>query len=63
MSHFKEYIAKEIEMMHQLDLDAIEEVGNMILACYEQGGNIFICGNGGSGASASKILQIKMIYL
>jgi|688.fasta_scaffold310911_2 D-sedoheptulose 7-phosphate isomerase len=55
MSHFKEYIAKEIEMMHQLDLDAIEEVGNMILACYEQGGNIFICGNGGSGASASHI--------
>ena len=55
MNHFEEYIKKEIEIIQQLDVVAIEKVANLMLDTYHQGKQIFICGNGGSAASASHI--------
>jgi D-sedoheptulose 7-phosphate isomerase len=55
MNHFEEYIKKEIEIIQQLDVVAIERVANLMLDTYHQGKQVFICGNGGSAASASHI--------
>ena len=55
MNHFEEYIKKEIDIIQQLDLVAIEKVANLMLETYHQGKQVFICGNGGSAASASHI--------
>jgi D-sedoheptulose 7-phosphate isomerase len=55
MNHFEEYIKKEIEIIQQLDVVAIEKVANLMLETYHQGKQVFICGNGGSAASASHI--------
>lgn len=55
MSHFGNYIEKEIEVMKMLDVSALENAAKLILAAYHSGNNIYICGNGGSGASASHI--------
>jgi len=55
MNHFEEYIKKEIEIIQQLDVVAIEKVANLMLDTYHQGKQVFICGNGGSAASASHI--------
>ncbi len=55
MNHFEEYIKKEIEIIQQLDIVAIEKVANMMLDAYHRGAHVFICGNGGSAASASHI--------
>ncbi len=55
MNHFEEYIKKEIEIIQQLDIVAIEKVANMMLDAYQRGAHVFICGNGGSAASASHI--------
>lgn len=55
MNHFEEYIKKEIDIIQQLDLVAIEKVANLMLDTYHQGKQVFICGNGGSAASASHI--------
>lgn len=55
MNHFEEYIKREIDIIQQLDLVAIEKVANLMLDTYHQGKQVFICGNGGSAASASHI--------
>jgi len=55
MSHFANYIEKEIEIMKLLDVVALEKAAQLILDAYHKGANIYICGNGGSGASASHI--------
>ncbi|MEI6311600.1 MAG: SIS domain-containing protein [Bacteroidota bacterium] len=55
MSHFANYIEKEIEIIKMLDVVALEKAARLILDAYHKGANIYICGNGGSGASASHI--------
>ena len=41
------------ELFESLDLDQFEKIVKMILNAYDEGKNIFVMGNGGSGATAS----------
>ena len=52
----QEYIASEIQAMQNLDLNAINEAANAIIACRDRGGTIYTIGNGGSAATASHIV-------
>ena len=49
----EKYIEEEIRVIRSLDVDVINEIMNEIRATQERGGTIFICGNGGSAATAS----------
>lgn len=49
----KEYYEREIKVINNLDLDEINEAMNAINEAYENEGIIYICGNGGSAATAS----------
>jgi D-sedoheptulose 7-phosphate isomerase len=48
-----EYIHKEIEMLNNLDYLAINTVINVLEATREYNTTVYICGNGGSAATAS----------
>ncbi len=48
-----DYLKKEIEVIKSLDVDLINQIMNEIKASQERGSTIFICGNGGSAATAS----------
>lgn len=47
------YIQSLKEMIHSIDVSAIEEATRIILEAYHQSKNIYIFGNGGSGTTAS----------
>lgn len=47
------YIDQEMQMLQKLDLNAIDEVINVLENARLSGKRIFICGNGGSAATAS----------
>ena len=49
----KEYYEREIRVINNLNLDEINEAMNAINEAYENEGTIYICGNGGSAATAS----------
>lgn len=49
----RKYVNLEIEVMKQLDTDAINNAMNVLETARENGNTIFICGNGGSAATAS----------
>lgn len=49
----KEYYEREIRVINNLDLDEINEAMNAIYKTYEKQGTIYVCGNGGSAATAS----------
>ena len=49
----KEYRDLEIKVMESLDLDSVNEVMNILEDARLSGKHIFICGNGGSAATAS----------
>ena len=57
MVNFKEqiidYYKKEYEVINNLNYDEINSAMNLILDTYNNGGNIYICGNGGSASTAS----------
>lgn len=55
MNHFEMYMEKEIEMIKMLDASVLQAAAEAILQTYHNGNTIYICGNGGSGASASHI--------
>lgn len=48
-----EYYEREIRIIKNLNLDEINEAMNAILSTYENGGTIYVCGNGGSASTAS----------
>ena len=48
-----QYLNTEIEIIKSLDHDVINQIMNEIRASQERGGCIYICGNGGSAATAS----------
>ena len=48
-----EYLKNEIEVIKALDPNAIDAIINEIRASQARGGTIYICGNGGSAATAS----------
>ncbi len=51
----RQYLEEEIEAIKRLDLAALNEAMNVIMDAYEREADIYIFGNGGSGATASHI--------
>ncbi len=49
----REYYEREINIINSMDLDEINIAMNAIGRCYEMGGTIYVCGNGGSASTAS----------
>lgn len=49
----KEYYEREIDCINRFNLDEINEAMNAIMTTYENGGTIYVCGNGGSASTAS----------
>ena len=49
----KEYYERERQVIESLNYDEINEAMNAIYNTYQKGGNIYICGNGGSASTAS----------
>ena len=49
----KEYYDREIRVINSLNLDEINEAMNAIYEAYNKKGTIYVCGNGGSAATAS----------
>ena len=48
-----DYYTLEKEIIDSLDYDMVSKVMNLIMESKERGNHIFICGNGGSAATAS----------
>lgn len=51
--NIKEYFDEEIEVIKSLDANVINQIIYEIKSSQERGSTIFICGNGGSSATAS----------
>lgn len=49
----EEYYEREMAVIKRLNLDEINDAMNVILDTYNNGGTIYICGNGGSASTAS----------
>lgn len=49
----KNYIEDEMEVIRKLDIDSVNDIINEIIDSQNRGNNIYICGNGGSAATAS----------
>lgn len=49
----KEYLSKEVEVINSLNVDEINDVINVLESAKEQRKVTYICGNGGSAATAS----------
>ncbi len=49
----KQYYDREIRVITNLNLDEINEAMNAIYDTYKNNGTIYVCGNGGSAATAS----------
>jgi len=48
-----DYIKQEIQVLNKLDYSAINEVIHILEMARERGSTVYICGNGGSAATAS----------
>ncbi len=53
LSELQGYRDREVEMLKKLDLDSVNKVMNILEEARLSGKHIFICGNGGSAATAS----------
>lgn len=53
VQQIKDYIKLEIEVLQNLDIEAINDAMNLIMEAYDAKKKIYICGNGGSSATAS----------
>ena len=49
----KEYYEREIRVIQNLNIDEINDAMNAIYDSYKKDGTIYVCGNGGSAATAS----------
>ena len=49
----QKYIDDEIDTLRRLNIDAIDDVINIMMETYESGNTIYVFGNGGSSATAS----------
>ncbi len=49
----RDYLAKEIEILNKLDVNAINAALNLLLETMDTGSTVYIFGNGGSSATAS----------
>ncbi len=55
MNKAKEYITLVVETLMKLDHEQIQQAAEAFYNTYQQGGNIYVFGNGGSGATASHV--------
>lgn len=55
MNKAAEYIALVKETLDKLSQDSIADAANAFYDTYQKGGNIYVFGNGGSGATASHV--------
>lgn len=53
ISKIKEYRDREIDVLNSLDIKSVNDVINVLEDARTAGKRVFICGNGGSGATAS----------
>jgi D-sedoheptulose 7-phosphate isomerase len=53
MSHARKYLAEAIEILNQLDADAVERLAALLAAVRGRDGRLFVLGVGGSAANAS----------
>ena len=52
----KKYYEEEIEAIRKIDPKEISLAMNALVNCYENGGTIYVFGNGGSSATASHMV-------
>lgn len=50
------YLELEEKVLKSLSIDEIDETMNALLECYDRGGNVYTCGNGGSASTASHMV-------
>lgn len=55
MNKAKDYLRLVIDTLNQLEQNTIQEASEAFLDAYNAGGNIYVFGNGGSGATASHV--------
>ena len=55
-SDIKNYLSLEKQVIDSLNIDEINDVMNLLLSCYQSGGNVYTCGNGGSASTASHMV-------
>ena len=48
-----EHIKRTVELLEKTDLDAVSALVDKLYEAYREGSRVFICGNGGSAATAS----------
>lgn len=53
LEDIKTYLSEEIDVINNLDTKTINQIMNEIVSSQNRGSTIFICGNGGSAATAS----------
>ncbi len=54
-SHFSAYASKLAGVLEAFDWTQVEPLYKAVLECWKRGAQIFVCGNGGSGASANHL--------
>lgn len=53
MDHLKGYLSEVVQTLQQLPSPALNRIAAALWAAYERDATIFVCGNGGSAATAS----------
>ena len=51
--HFEEYKKSLVNLLESVDLNVLERIVGIIIQAHKNGKTIFVCGNGGSAATAS----------
>jgi D-sedoheptulose 7-phosphate isomerase len=57
MEHLDRQLARTVAVLESLDRQAVERLCREVRRTHERGGTVFICGNGGSAATASHFCQ------
>ena len=52
----KNYLELETKVIASLNIEEINEVMNALLDCYNRGGTVYTCGNGGSASTATHMV-------
>ena len=52
-----EHIKRTVELLEKTDLDAVSALVDKLYEAYREGSRVFICGNGGSAATASQFSE------
>ena len=52
IEHCKSYAAQLVRVLEQQEWDSVETLAQTISKCWENGRNLYLCGNGGSAGNA-----------